>query len=997
MTRIGRFSILSVLGAVIVMAAPPSRIQGPVQRNRTAVLKGHTHRSATKDNDRGELDGAFRVENLILMLKPSDEQAVELEKFLEEQRDPASPDFQRWLTPEEFGERFGANPTDTGVLTSWLESEGFEVGEVARGRNWVSVKGTAGQIARTFRTALHRYEVDGEAHFANATDPSVPLALAAVVMGIRGLDDFRPHPQRSQARSAFTASNGAHYLAPDDLAAIYNLTALYKGGYDGTGLKIVVPGQTEIRLSDVRAFRARFGLAAKDPQVVLFGASPGTRVDDQIEAHLDVEWAGAVARNSTIVYVTSRDVFTSLQYAIDQNLAPVISLSYGGCEIGNPAGFRSVAQQANAQGITWLNASGDSGAAGCDYNVKVAGGGPAVTFPANIPEVTAVGGTEFNESSGAGWNVQNGTTFSSASGYIAEKAWNDTALGHGLSSTGGGASQVYAKPWWQTGPGVPDDKARDVPDVSLTASGAHDGYLIYSGGQLLTIGGTSASSPAFAGIVALLNQYLVAKGTLAKAGLGNINPALYNLAQKTLDIFHDTVLGDNIVPCAAGSKGCAAGSFGYRAGPGYDLVTGLGSVDAYNLVTQWSSQPAGVGTTGVLTASPAALLPTESTQLTAVVSPVSGAAFPAGTVTFSAGNNILGSAPLSVAAGRAVATLTVKGSSLSAGVNSVVAVFLASAGFSNSTASAAVTISVPVIATTTAVTSGAGSIAAGGQVQITAVVKPASGPAAPAGPVVFSSGSVTLGTVPLITSGSNGVAVLTILGTKLASGINSINASFAGAAGFGSSSGAVVVTVAAAPIGTTTAVAAAVAAIQSNGSTVLTATVRVVSGAVKPVGKVTFLLGQTALGSVGLGTGGNAVLTLKGSGLQAGANVITVNYEGSALFAASSGKVTVTLTAAAVATTTTVTATPPSFRQNATTQLTVNCKGGASGVVTLLQGAKHLGAVNVDGTGAATFTLKGSELALGAGTITARFAPVGNFTGSSGTVRVTVTAAPAAR
>ena len=155
----------------------------------------------------------------------------------------------------------------------------------------------------------------------------------------------------------------------------------------------------------------------------------------------------------------------------------------------------------------------------------------------------------------------------------------------GLIAGGGAPSLIFAKPWWQAGPGVPNDQARDVPDVALAASGAHDAYALYVRGQLVGVGGTSAAAPSFAGIVAILNQYLIAKGAIPKAGLGNINPALYNLAQNTTGLFHDIVGGNNIVPCAAGSNGCSNGSEGYSAGVGYDLATGLGSVDAYNLVS----------------------------------------------------------------------------------------------------------------------------------------------------------------------------------------------------------------------------------------------------------------------------------------------------------------------------------------------------------------------------------------------------------------------------
>ena len=562
-----------------VYAAQRDRIQEPAEENSRVVLNGNVNAHAIAVNDRGAVEASRFISHVKLVAAQTAEQAAALEQLLEEQRDPASANYHNWLTPEEYGERFGLSAGDIGTLTSWLQSQGFAVEQGARARNWIAFSGSAGQIAAAFHTEIHRYEVDGETHFANASAPSIPAAFAGVVGELRGLDDFRPKPPRTTIKTypAFNSANGSHYLAPDDLATIYDIAPLFHAGFTGAGQTLVIAGQTDISISDIRGFRTEFNLPASDPQLVLYGPDPGVSPDDQIEADLDLEWSGAVARNAKIVYVYSQNVFESVQYAIDQNIAPVISVSYGGCEAGSPASYRTMAQQANAQGITWMNASGDSGAAGCDWGAQVATHGPSVIFPADIPEVTAVGGTEFNEGNSSMWSAQNGPNYGSALSYIPEKAWNDTALGGGIGASGGGASALFAKPWWQTGPGVPADQARDVPDVALSASGDHDAYVIFASGGLMGVGGTSAATPSFAGIVTLINQYVVAKGSQPKPGLGNINPNLYGLAQNTTGVFHDITAGDNIVPCAAGSPGCTGGSFGYKAGPGYDLVTGLGS------------------------------------------------------------------------------------------------------------------------------------------------------------------------------------------------------------------------------------------------------------------------------------------------------------------------------------------------------------------------------------------------------------------------------------
>ena len=271
--------------------------------------------------------------------------------------------------PKSSRDRFGASENDINTVAAWLRSKGLSVDEIARGRNFIVMSGTAAQLSLAFDTSIRKYQAKGKIHFANRTAPAIPEALSGVVTEIRGLDDFRPEPANLRIHSVspdYTAASGNHYLAPDDYAAIYNSAALYQTGIDGTGQKIVIVGQTDINLSDIQAFRAKFNLPASDPQVVLAGTDPGVSKGDQSEAHLDIEWSGAVARNATIIYVNSKNVFTSAQYAINQNLAPVISMSYGGCEQQNSASIRSLAQQANSQGITWIASSGDSGAAGCE-------------------------------------------------------------------------------------------------------------------------------------------------------------------------------------------------------------------------------------------------------------------------------------------------------------------------------------------------------------------------------------------------------------------------------------------------------------------------------------------------------------------------------------------------------------------------------------------------------------------------------------------------------
>lgn len=595
-------TLAGVWVAASLAVAQPIRITHPLDPSKTKALAGNRTLKARAREDEGPLNPFNRISGITLMFRPSPRQATDLEELLREQRDPSSPNYRAWLTPEQYADRFGLNQEDLAQVLSWLRTEGFSIDYVARGRTWMRFSGTAEQVQNAFHTELHRYNVNGRLHFANSGDPSIPAALDPVVLLIRGLDDFRTEPRTLSAPVAnFTSFSGGHSLVPGDLATIYDIGPLYQRSITGSGQKIAIVGQTDINLSDIEHFRSQYGLPVNDPKLVLVAGSPdpGVSPDDLIESSLDLEYSGGIAPNATILFVYSTDVWTSTEYAVDQGLAPIISTSYGYCEPQNSAApastaayFQSLAQQANSMGITWLAASGDTGAADCDLPLEqLAKQGLAVDLPASVPEVTGVGGTEFAEGSANYWDPANSGSGNSALSYIPEVAWNDTASMDGLLSTGGGASILYQKPAWQSGTGVPDDKARDVPDVSFAAAAAHDPYQIYANAQALYVGGTSAPTPVFAGILALLNQYLIATGSQSQAGLGNINPVLYHLARSTPGVFHDVTVGSNIVPCANVSRSCSNGRFGYHTNIGYDPATGLGSVDVYSLVTLWNGRP----------------------------------------------------------------------------------------------------------------------------------------------------------------------------------------------------------------------------------------------------------------------------------------------------------------------------------------------------------------------------------------------------------------------
>jgi subtilase family serine protease len=631
------------------------RILRPIDSTQVAVVKGTAHPLARPEFDQGRVSSEQPITGTVV-LRLSAAQQSDLDHLLRDQQDPSSRRYHQWLTPEQYGERFGMSRSDLAKIGGWLKSEGLTVNRISRGRTQIYFSGSAGTIENAFRTEIHNYVVRGGTHFANATPLSVPTSLVDVVLSVRGLDNFRPKPMsRVRPVSHFTSSiSGSHFLIPADFAVIYDVNPLYAAGLDGSGVKIAVVGQstlmptsnssTENATTDLDNFRSASGLPAKEPTAFVLvpaSATPAYNSGDAVEADLDLEWSNAVAKNADVLYVFSgnnHSAFDVINQIVNNGLsfAQIISNSFGLCEAdigqsGATALWQTI-RQGNAQGQTITSSSGDAGAADCDGDQatapKSASRGLAVDIPAAIPEVTGVGGTEFSGDTTATVTGTAPNTCASdnspywagtclltspaatAEKYIPETAWNDTAQSSQLSSGGGGASLLFAKPSWQTGTGVPADGARDVPDVALNASPNHDPYLICSqasfAGQspavtscangfrsssssststnlLSAVGGTSAGSPTIAGILALILQ--ATKAT----GLGNVNPMLYQLAATAPQVFHDITSGNNQVPCTTGTKNCAAGitSIGFSARAGYDQATGLGSIDANQLEAAW--------------------------------------------------------------------------------------------------------------------------------------------------------------------------------------------------------------------------------------------------------------------------------------------------------------------------------------------------------------------------------------------------------------------------
>ena len=848
----GVFAVVA-LGATLLgaqVSERASRISQGLNSAEMATIAGTVHPLTRRATDLGAVDPGMRMESLTLNASLGAAEQAELNALLEAQQDPQAPKYHQWLTQEEYGARFGLTDAELNTVTGWLKQQGFTVKGVSGSRNAIYFGGSAGQVEAAFQTQLHRYELNGERHFANATELRIPAGLANVVLNVRGLDDFRLKPHaRKRAVPAYTGETGlnsyVNFLVPSDWATIYGVNSIYaqscgSGVCDGTGMYVGVVGQTYAPQSDIDNFRSAAGLGTT--KLVYECISTSVNCTDAAaidltqgnldEADLDIEWAGGIAKNATVVFDyaawsdTTNGVFEALQDAVENyNIAgkvlPVISMSYTDCEasfVGNSPyqnQMTNIGKQASLQGQTIVVASGDTGAFNCDPNngETEATAGVYVSVPVDSPNYTGVGGTTLSGDEGyqsTYWNLavdsNTGILVNSALKYIPETAWNDTSLGYGLSASGGGVSVYYPQPTWQNGLISGETSGRMVPDVAFAASPNHDGYLTCSqaddstqyGNDCATgflstqnywdvIGGTSAGTPSFAGMLTLLAQKY--------GNLGNINPTLYQLAATSqyATIFHDTTSGNSTVPCIVeiSDVGCpSSGSFGYSAKTGYDMVTGLGSINGYALYTALGSSSGPSATTTTAQVSPTSVALGGTITITATVTSSSSSII-AGTVTFKVGATTLNTA--SVTSGVATLSNVVASAAngFSTGTDTITASYGGSTLFTASSGSTPLTVTSPSTTTTATVTPT--SVATGGTVTLKATVSAASG--TPTGTVTFTSGSATLGSASL----SAGVATLSNVTATAANGLglgeDTVTASYAGSTSFAASDGTVALVV----------------------------------------------------------------------------------------------------------------------------------------------------------------------------------------------------------
>jgi len=728
---------LLALGALMLVVNAPSaaaqatdRVIAPVNPRELVALGGHHPAWASSQTDVGAVPGDLRLQHLTLLLARPPQVQQALDQFLQNQQDPASPDYHHWLTSFEFGQRFGVSQHDIAAINQWLQSQNLQVDSVSDSRVRINFSGSASAVASAFGAEMHYFTVSGEKRISITAEPQIPAALAPVIQSIHGLYTLINRPMHriseqpgrlvmspsGKLAPEFNLSNGSHAIVPGDFAVIYDVNAAYTAGVFGFGQTIGIIGRSRVNNADIENFQALTLLPIQDPVTIIppGGLDPGpaqtappalgiSPSGDQGEATLDVTRSGSIALGATVALVVSASSATTdgidlaMQYAVDANPVPahIMSISFGSCEAHAGAAvvhfYDSLFSQGAAEGISIFVSSGDSAAAGCDLAFQPPPASGQIQSPNVICSssyATCVGGTEFADFTNPSlyWSGSNGSDGTSALSYIPEGAWNEpqnSSAAFQVAGTGGGVSTIIPTPPWQTGTGVPAGRTgRYTPDVAFSASG-HDGYfacLANSGadcstGAFTIFSGTSAAAPDMAGITALLAQRV---GTL-----GNLNPTLYRLAATPANgVFHDvTVATSGVSGCSINipsmcnnstpsPTGLMGGLAGFLVGTGYDEATGLGSIDVNKLLSGWGSVSALGATSTTLSASANPALASTAVKFTATVTPTTGPT-PTGSVNFLDSGILLGSGALSAG----VATFTTTAGSLAAGAHTITAVY----------------------------------------------------------------------------------------------------------------------------------------------------------------------------------------------------------------------------------------------------------------------------------------------------------------------------------
>jgi subtilase family serine protease len=496
-----------------------------------------------------------------------------LEELLRNMYNPHSPLYRRFLTPQQFTAEFGPTREQLKQVTDYLRRQGIAVTGVAPNGLLVNARATVASVEAAFQVKINTYRLGAHFFYANASAPSVPSPLETLILSIGGMDNsvqWRPLSWRGglpmQPAHVHELLPLAGY-GPPDLASAYGVAPLQKAGFLGSEQTIAYFELDGYKRADIEQFFKNNGLGTPNLNDVLVDGFNGAAGPGAIEVELDIEIAAAMAPKAAhIVYMgpnTTQGVNDTYSKIVNDGKAQLVSISWGLCEAESGTAelqtLNGIFKQAASQGMTLFAASGDSGAYDCNDSKL------AVDSPAGDPYITGVGGTRLQATGGT---------------YGSETVWSnpsDTQRSPKGAGGGGGLSSFFPLPEWQVGPGVKNQYSngnRQVPDVSANAD-PQTGYAVYctvaasgcpSTGNIV-VGGTSAAAPLWAGSTALINEYLQKQG---KARIGFISPMLYNLAnsQQPYPPFHDVTTGNNLY---------------YSASANYDLASGLGSPDIYNI------------------------------------------------------------------------------------------------------------------------------------------------------------------------------------------------------------------------------------------------------------------------------------------------------------------------------------------------------------------------------------------------------------------------------
>jgi kumamolisin len=583
---------ISLFGiGLMAHATPQSRV--PVN-GQVPPLVSHSH-----------LVGAASSQQqlqLSIGLKMRNEQ--QLAALLHDLYTPGSSRYHQFLTPQQFAAQFGPTQAQQQQVIDYLRSQGLTVTQIAPNGLLIDATGSIATIENAFQVKINTYQSGARSFYANASLPTIPDTLSSLVLSIGGMDNsvrLRPLNRQGQAKAA-ASGNG---YGPTELRGAYDALPLIQAGVQGNNQTVAVFELDGYKSSDINQYFKNNALGTPNISNVLVDGYDGSANEGAIEVELDIEVVAAMApKAAQIVYEgpnTTQGVNDTYSRIVTDGKAQIVTISWGECEAqsGNAElqTLDGIFKQAAAQGMTLFAAAGDSGAYDCnDENL-------AVDSPADDPYVTGVGGTNLQLAGG---------------NYGSESIWSnssDTQRSPKGSGGGGGVSSFFAQPSWQAGPGVNNQYStgkREVPDIAADAD-PQTGYAVYctvsaagcSSSGNVVVGGTSAAAPLWAGSLALVNEYLQKQG---KAGAGFINPALYKLAstKQPYPAFHDVTQGNNLF---------------YPATANYDLASGLGTPDIYNiardLANDGSSGPAPTPTPG---SSPTPT-PTPISSPTVVLSP----------------------------------------------------------------------------------------------------------------------------------------------------------------------------------------------------------------------------------------------------------------------------------------------------------------------------------------------------------------------------------------